>query len=56
LGACAPGGRLCLSGVLVDQEPAVRAAYQRAGAVMGVTHVGTAEKNGWVRIDFVRQA
>jgi ribosomal protein L11 methyltransferase len=43
-------GRLFLSGILVDQERAVRDAY----VARGLTHSGTATKNGWVRIDFVR--
>lgn len=48
--AVAPGGRLWLSGILVDQEPAVRAAY----AAAGLRHLGTARRNDWVRIDFAR--
>ncbi len=48
--ALAPGGRLFLSGVLVDQERAVREGYLAAGLV----HVRTATKNGWVRIDLSR--
>lgn len=50
LGALAPGGQLFLSGVLADQERAVREAYVAAG----LTHAGTASKNDWVRIDLVR--
>jgi ribosomal protein L11 methyltransferase len=50
LGAVARGGRLWLSGILVEQEPAVRQAYVAAGLV----HLGTATKNGWVRIDLRR--
>jgi ribosomal protein L11 methyltransferase len=46
-GALARGGKLFLSGVLVDQEPAVREAYLKRGLM----HRGTATKNGWVRID-----
>lgn len=49
-GAVAPGGLLCLSGVLEDQEPAVREAYVKRGLI----HRGTARKNGWVRIDLQR--
>lgn len=50
VGALAPGGRLFLSGILVDQERAVREGYVAAGLV----HDGTASKNGWVRIDLSR--
>lgn len=50
VGAVAPGGRLFLSGILVDQERAVREGYLAAG----LRHDGTATKNGWVRIDFTR--
>lgn len=50
LRAVPQGGRLWLSGILVDQERAVREAY----AAAGLTHLGTATKNGWVRIDFRR--
>lgn len=50
VGALAPGGRLFLSGVLVEQERAVREGYLSAGLI----HVGTASKNGWVRIDLRR--
>jgi ribosomal protein L11 methyltransferase len=45
--AVAQGGRLFLSGVLVDQERAVREAY----VARGLTHTGTSTQNGWVRID-----
>src|SRR5581483_8968333 len=38
-----PGGALFLSGVLVEQEPAVRASY----VAKGLVHKGTATKNGW---------
>lgn len=48
--AVAPGGRLWLSGILRDQEPAVREAYVAAG----LKHLGTTVKNDWVRIDLVR--
>jgi ribosomal protein L11 methyltransferase len=44
------GGSLWLSGVLVEQERAVREAY----VAHGLAHVRTATKNGWVRIDFVK--
>lgn len=50
VGAVAPGGHLWLSGILVEQEKAVREAYVGAG----LKHVGTATKNGWVRIDLER--
>ncbi|MBI1949011.1 MAG: 50S ribosomal protein L11 methyltransferase [Deltaproteobacteria bacterium] len=50
VGALARGGRLFLSGVLVEQERAVREGYLAAG----LTHLGTATKNGWVRIDLRR--
>lgn len=50
LGALAPGGRLFLSGVLAEQERAVREAYVAAD----LAHVGTATKNDWVRIDLRR--
>ncbi len=43
-------GRLFLSGILVDQERAVRDAY----IARGLTHTNTSTKNGWVRIDFTR--
>lgn len=52
VGALAPGGRLFLSGILVDQERAVREGY----VAHGLRHDGTATKNGWVRIDFTRPA
>jgi ribosomal protein L11 methyltransferase len=48
--AVAPGGRLWLSGVLEEQERAVREAY----VARGFRHVGTAHKNAWVRIDLER--
>jgi ribosomal protein L11 methyltransferase len=43
-------GRLFLSGILVDQERAVRDAY----TARGLRHTNTSTKNGWVRIDFAR--
>jgi len=46
----APGGRLWLSGVLVEQAGSVTSAYLK----QGLTHLGTTEENGWVRIDFSR--
>lgn len=49
--AVAPRGALFLSGVLEEQEPAVRAAFEKRGLV----HTGTDRKNGWVRIDFVKR-
>ena len=48
--AVAPGGALMLSGVLVEQEAPVREAF----VSRGFRHVGTATKNGWVRIDLAR--
>jgi len=50
VGAVAPGGRLWLSGILKEQEPAVVAAYKKTGLV----HEHTAQKGEWVRIDFRR--
>lgn len=47
IGALARPGRLYLSGILVEQERAVRDAFVQRGLV----HDGTATKNGWVRID-----
>jgi ribosomal protein L11 methyltransferase len=45
----APGGRLFLSGLLVDQARAVREAYVN----QGLLDAGSAEENGWMRLDFV---
>jgi ribosomal protein L11 methyltransferase len=48
--AVAPSGKLWLSGVLVEQERAVREAFEK----QGFRHTGTSTRNGWVRIDLVR--
>lgn len=48
----APGGRLMLSGILVDQAPEIVGAF----SAHGLSHLGTAAKNGWVRVDFARPA
>ncbi len=48
----ARGGVLALSGILRDQAPEIIAAF----SAHGLTHTGTADKNGWVRVDFVREA
>ncbi len=48
--AVGPGGVLFLSGVLAEQERAVRTAYE----ALGLVHTGTAKKNDWVRIDLRR--
>jgi len=48
----APGGRLMLSGILVDQAPEIVKTF----TAQGLTHLGTADKNGWVRVDFARRA
>ena len=45
-------GALWLSGILTDQERAVRDSYLARGLV----HQGTSSKNGWVRIDLERPA
>jgi ribosomal protein L11 methyltransferase len=47
VGSVARGGTLWLSGILTEQEPAVRECYVRAGLV----HLQTVTKGGWVRID-----
>jgi len=44
------GGRLMLSGILVEQADEIVAAYEACG----LTHVATEALRGWVRIDFVR--
>jgi ribosomal protein L11 methyltransferase len=49
-GAVAPGGRLWLSGILVDQAPAVVDAY----VGLGLDHLHTTVKGEWVRIDLQR--
>lgn len=46
----APGGLLMLSGILAEQEGEIRQAFEPHGLV----HRGTAEKNGWIRVDFAR--
>lgn len=46
----ASGGQLMLSGILVEQAGEVVAAYEAEG----LEAVGRAERNGWVRLDFVR--
>ena len=48
----APGGRLMLSGILVEQADEIVQAF----TAEGLTHLGTAAKNGWVRVDFSRVA
>jgi ribosomal protein L11 methyltransferase len=48
IGAVAPGGRLWLSGILNEQARAVIDAYVGEG----ITHLHTAPKGEWVRIDF----
>ncbi len=50
VGAVAPGGRLWLSGILVEQAAAVIPVYEKRG----LKHLATAVKNEWVRIDFMR--
>lgn len=52
VGAVSPGGRLWLSGILAEQAPAVIEAYRSEG----LTHLRTAHKGEWVRIDFERPA
>ena len=47
VGALARPGRLFLSGILVEQERAVREAF----VARGLVHERTATKNAWVRID-----
>lgn len=48
----AGGGVLALSGILADQAPEIVAAF----SAHGLAHTGTTDKNGWVRVDFVRHA
>jgi len=50
IGSVAPGGALWLSGILEDQERAVKNTY----VAKGLKHEGTSAKNGWVRIDLRR--
>jgi ribosomal protein L11 methyltransferase len=51
-GRVAPGGRLVLAGLLVDQCPAVVAAYEGEG----LTLVATAERDGWASPEFLRKS
>lgn len=44
------GGRLMLSGILVEQEADIVARY----VAEGLTHTGTEARNGWIRVDFTR--
>ncbi len=44
------GGRLMLSGILVEQAPEIVRAYEACG----LQHLGTDALRGWVRVDFVR--
>lgn len=44
------GGRLMLSGILVEQADEIVAAY----VGQGLRHLGTEALRGWVRVDFVR--
>jgi ribosomal protein L11 methyltransferase len=46
----AAGGRLMLSGILVEQAGDIVARYEAEG----LRHLGTEELRGWVRVDFVR--
>ncbi len=46
----AGGGRLMLSGILVEQADDIVAAYQ----AQGLRHLGTEALRGWVRVDFAR--
>lgn len=50
-GSVAPGGKLFLSGILVDQAQPVVDAF----VAKGMRHERTVEKNGWVRIDLARR-
>jgi len=47
----APGGRLVLSGILVEHEPEILEGF----LPLGLAHAGTATKNGWIRVDLVRE-
>lgn len=46
----APGGQIFLSGILAEQADEIIEAFSARGLV----HRSTANKNGWVRIDFTR--
>ncbi|GAB4179772.1 MAG: 50S ribosomal protein L11 methyltransferase [Wenzhouxiangellaceae bacterium] len=50
VGSLAPGGRLALSGILVEQAGRVRDRYAER-----LTPTGQAEQAGWVRLDFQDQ-
>jgi ribosomal protein L11 methyltransferase len=52
IGSVAPSGRLFLSGILQDQEPAVVRVYKAAG----MHHVQTVRRGEWVRIDMTKPA
>lgn len=49
-GALKPGGKLWLSGLLVEQEGAITKAYE----AVGMRVVGKATLEGWLRLDLVR--
>lgn len=49
-GRVAANGHLMLSGILLEQAPEIVAAF----TTEGLTHTGTTDKNGWVRVDFIR--
>lgn len=46
----APHGLLMLSGILAEQALDIVSAFEAEG----LTHTGTTDKNGWVRVDFAR--
>ena len=48
--ALAPGGKLWLSGLLVEQESAISKAYEACGLRV----VGKATDEGWLRLDLVK--
>lgn len=48
----AAGGHLMLSGILSEQAPEVVHGYEAEG----LSFIGRGDKNGWVRLDFVRAA